>query len=198
MESVVYEAARIGEGVIIGHGSQVLLRDFGCALHVLVVSPEESRTRSLMRRWNVSREAAQRLIEKDDSQKKGFFKYAFHKAWDDPTLYDLCVNSDKIGTEQAAQLIVETVRSPQVRACSIYALDALERLSQTKRIEASLMAMDLRHAGLRVEMPEKGVAQISGVLYRHEDKGRIPEIVGRIPGVEEVQMEVALMPAGYD
>ena len=47
-------------------------------------------------------------------------------------------------------------------------------------------------------MPEKGVAHISGVLYKHEDKGRIPEVVGRIPGVEKVQMDVALMPVGYD
>ena len=30
MESVVYEAARRGEGVILGHGSQMLLHDFGC------------------------------------------------------------------------------------------------------------------------------------------------------------------------
>lgn len=52
--------------------------------------------------------------------------------------------------------------------------------------------------GLKVEMPEKGVAQISGVLYKYEDKGRIPAIVGRIPGVEKVQMDVTLMPVGYD
>jgi hypothetical protein len=36
------------------------------------------------------------------------------------------------------------------------------------------------------------------VLYKREDKGRIPEIVGRIPGVEKVEMEVTMMPAGYD
>jgi len=52
--------------------------------------------------------------------------------------------------------------------------------------------------GLKVEMPEKGVAQISGVLYRYEDKGRIPAIVGRIPGVEKVQSDVTMMPAAYD
>jgi len=36
------------------------------------------------------------------------------------------------------------------------------------------------------------------LLHEHEDKGRIPAIVGRIPGVEKVQMDVRLMPAGYD
>jgi hypothetical protein len=78
------------------------------------------------------------------------------------------------------------------------ARDVLGRLSQTKRIEATLMEMDLRHAGLRVEMPEKGVAHIAGVLYNHEDKERMPTVVARIPGVEKVQLDVTLVPARYD
>jgi cytidylate kinase len=198
MESVVFEAARLGEGIIIGHGSQVLLHDFGCAVHVLVTAQEESRIRNLMHQMNFSREAARRLILNSDAQKSGYFQYAFHRDWNDPALYDLCVNLDKIGVERAAQLVFDIARSPELKACSIYARDALERLSQTKRIEASLLEMDLRHAGLKVEMPEKGVAQISGVLYNHEDKGRIPEIVSRIPGVEKVQIDVTMMPAAYD
>jgi cytidylate kinase len=197
MESVIYEAAHRGEGVIVGHGSQVLLHDFGCAVHVLVTSPEESRIRHLMRQMNLSRDAAQKLIHKNDAQKRAFFRYAFHKDWDDPTLYDLSINPSKLGTQRAAQLILDTARSPELKACSIYALDALVRLSQTKRIEASLMEMDLRYAGLKVEMPEKGVAHISGVLYQHEDKARIPEIVSSLPGVEKVELDVRLVPVGY-
>jgi hypothetical protein len=138
------------------------------------------------------------LIRKNDNQKRSFFRYAFHKDWDDPTLYDLYVNPDKIGSDKAAQLIMEMARSPELESCSKYALDALGRMSQTKRIEAKLMEMDLRHSGLRVEMPEKGVAHITGVLFNHADKGRIPAVVGRIPGVEKVQLDVTLVPADYD
>jgi cytidylate kinase len=198
MEAVIYEAARLGEGVIIGHGSQVLLHDFNCAMHVLVTADEESRVHRLMHEMAVSREAARKLIRQSDNQKKGFFRYAFHKDWDDPTLYDLCINPDKIGSERAAQLIMEMARSPELKSCSTFALEALERLSTTRRIEASLMEMDIRHSGLRVELPEKGVAHITGVLYNHEDKGRIPAVVGRIPGVEKVHLDVTLVPAGYD
>ena len=39
-------------------------------------------------------------------------------------------------------------------------------------------------------MPEKGVAHISGALCKHEDRGRVPEAVARIPGVEKVQLNV--------
>ncbi len=34
MEAAIYDIAQNGEGVIIGHGSQMLLRDFSCAFHV--------------------------------------------------------------------------------------------------------------------------------------------------------------------
>jgi len=43
MESVIYEAARLGQGVIIGHGSQLLLRDFDCAFHVRILTLEGRR-----------------------------------------------------------------------------------------------------------------------------------------------------------
>jgi cytidylate kinase len=198
MQSVIYEAARRGQGVIIGHGSQMLLHDFSCAMHVLVTAHEESRIDRLMHEMRLTRDASQKLIRQSDNQKKRFFRYAFHKDWDDPTLYDLCINPDKVGSERAAQLIMEMSRSSALKSCSMYALDALERLSQTKRIEATLMGMDIRHSGLRVEMPEKGVATISGALFNHEDKGRIPAVVGRIPGVERVQLDVTLVPARYD
>ena len=43
MESVVFEVARKGEGVIMGHGSQMLLRDFGCAFHARIHTSQSSR-----------------------------------------------------------------------------------------------------------------------------------------------------------
>lgn len=51
---------------------------------------------------------------------------------------------------------------------------------------------------MRVEMPQKGVAHISGVLFNRENKGRIPVVVGKIPGVEKVQLDVTVVPAVCD
>jgi cytidylate kinase len=187
MESVVYEAARRGEGVILGHGSQMLLQDFGCATHVLVTTHEESRIHALVHEMNLSPEAARKVIRQSDNRKKGYFRYAFHKDWDDPSLYDLCINPDKVGAERAAHLIMDLARSPELKACSSYALEALERLSQTKRIEAALREMDLRPAGLRVEMPEKGVVHISGVPSSTRTRGASRRR-RKIP-VEKVQVD---------
>jgi cytidylate kinase len=198
MESVIYEAARQGEGVIVGHGSQVLLHEFNCALHVLITGETESRARNLMAEMNLHHEAARELVRKSDNRKKGYFRYNFHKDWDDPTLYDLCINPEKVGAERAADLIVEVARSPALKGCSVNALAAIERLSQTRRIEASLMEMDIRQVGLRVDMPKKGHAHISGVVFDHRDRDRIPDIVRKVPGVDRVELDVTLVPTGYD
>jgi hypothetical protein len=48
LQGVVYEVAKRGQGIILGHGSQVLLRDFGCALHVRIYGSESSRIEYLM------------------------------------------------------------------------------------------------------------------------------------------------------
>lgn len=69
-------------------------------------------------------------------------------------------------------------------------------LRPTQGLSGESTEMDLRHSGMRVEMPQKGVAHISGVLFNHEDKGRIPVVVGKIPGVEKVQLDVTVVPAG--
>jgi CMP/dCMP kinase len=193
--SVIYEAARRGEGVIIGHGSQVLLQDFNCAMHVLVTTDKEKRIANLMKTRGFSREDAEKVIRNSDRQNKKFFQYAFRRDWEDPSLYDLCINPAKVGIQRASQTIVETARAPELKACSIYALDAIERLAQTKRIEAAMLELDLQPAGVKVEVMEKGVVHISGMLYEHEDKERIAKIARGLPGVERVDLDVMIIPA---
>jgi cytidylate kinase len=55
MESVIYEVARKGEGVIVGHGAPLLLRDFTCALHVRIYGSVEFRIKHLMDQQGLSR-----------------------------------------------------------------------------------------------------------------------------------------------
>ena len=109
----------------------------------------------------------------------------------------MCINPGKIGIERASQTIVETARYPELKACNIYALDAIDRLSLTKRIEAALLEAGLLPMGTMVEIPEKGIVRISGVLDSREDEERISKVVGSIPGVERVDVDVMVVPAGY-
>jgi cytidylate kinase len=197
MQSVIFEMARRGEGVIVGHGSQVLLQDFDCALHVLIQSTMEDRIRRLMDVQGLSQEAAARLIHKSDNEKRGFFQFAFHKDSNDPSLYDLCITTAKIGVEQASHIIIEMVRAPETKTCSLNAVLAMERLSQKKRVEAALIEKDVPLALLHVEVPEKGVAHLSGAVATEEDRRRIQAIASAVAGISQVRMDVSVARAYF-
>ena len=84
MESVIYEVSRSGRGVIVGHGSPFLLRDFGCAFHVLIHASDPYRIRQIVDQYKVSSKAAEKMMGKTDHERRGFTRYAFHMDWNDP------------------------------------------------------------------------------------------------------------------
>ncbi len=194
MEAVVYEVARRGEGIILGHGAQMLLRDFGCALHVRIYASQPFRIQHLMDQQGMSREAAEKMIHKSDSDRKGFLQFAFHKDWNDASLYDLIINRDKLSIDSAANLIIKVAQSQEIKACSITALDAMEKLSLLKKIEAAMLQNDLSFLDFYIEVPDKGVAQITGWTYTQESKDRLLEVVKGVPGVSDVKSEVVVLP----
>jgi cytidylate kinase len=194
MESVVFEVAQKGEGVIVGHGSQMLLRDFGCALHVLIASSEAARAERLIHQRGLSPAAAEKLIKKNDHAQMGFFQFAFNKNWNDPTLYDLIINPEKLGRETAVQLIVDAARSDEIKTCSLSALDAMQKLGLVKKIEVALRERDHNLSLLHIEMPEVGVAYIRGFSYSNAARKDILSTAGAVPGISEVQSELSEMP----
>jgi hypothetical protein len=197
MESVIYEVARRGEGVIVGHGSQILLQDFDCALHVLVHASMANRVRNLVEEKKLGPEAAEKLIHKSDHEKAGFFRFAFHLDWYDPALYDLVINPAKIGTDSAAELVLDAAASKNLEACSVNVLETMERLSVEKKVKAALLSRQVNLAMLHIEVPEKGKAAVRGFSYSYEEKERILAALDNIPGVAEVHADIALLHHDY-
>jgi cytidylate kinase len=194
MEAVIYEVARKGEGVIIGHGAQFLLRDFSCALHVRIYSSRPSRIRHLMDQEGLSSEAAEKMITKSDHERKGFLKFAFHRDWDDLSLYDLIINRDKLSAESASSLIIEMAQSQEIKECSLTALESMERMSLEKKIESALIRNDVNTNEFNIEIPKKGVVSITGWTYTQEAKDRVLRAVQEVPGVQEVISDVNVVP----
>ncbi len=198
MESVVLSVARRGEGIIIGHGSQMLLRDFECAFHVRIFSPRPRRLRRVMESRGLQKEAADRWIRQMDSRREGFFRFAFHRDREDPTLYDLIINTAKIGTQAAADLVVSSVQNPLVSECTLGALEAMDRLSLVKRIEALLLDKGVDLSLVTIEVLEDGILGVTGLVsseaVRKAAPGWIREVVGdRV--VADIQL--SLIPASY-
>jgi len=192
MDSAVYSVAQKGDGVIVGHGSQTLLQDFGCALHVLINNKTENRIKNLIEQEGMKREAAEKVIRKSDSTLKGFFRFAYQRDWDDPTIYDMVINTEKMGSETAARLIIEAARSEEMKACSLTAIESMKRLSLAKKIEAELIKNNIYVDNLNIEVLENGVVNITGTALTAERKNRVLRIVKGMPEVSDVNLSLYL------
>ena len=190
MEAAIYEVAKNGAGVIIGHGGSFLLRDFGCALHVLIYANRSSRVRNIAEQQRISREVADRLLGKSDENQAGFFQFAFHREWNDLSLFDLVISTEKLSPTSVSKIIVEAAQNQEVKTCSLTALDAMDRLSLKKKIEAALLKNNFDPRYIHITLPDKGVVLIRGLTESQDELTRIKEIVSAVEGAREVRSEV--------
>jgi hypothetical protein len=103
---VILNMAKEGCVLIVGRGSQVILRDDPEALHVQVVAPLPSRTEKLMRIERLTQSEATRRILASDQARADYLRRYYGVNWLDPQLYDLVINTGRISIQTAVQLVV--------------------------------------------------------------------------------------------
>lgn len=102
---VVLEAARQENVVLVGRGAQFFLpREKGLA--VRIVAPKQYRIRRTVEQQGLTAMEAERSIDEKDRGRREFVQRFFHHDIDDPYLYDLVINTERLGPARAAEQIV--------------------------------------------------------------------------------------------
>lgn len=102
---VVGRVIEEGPAVIVGHGAQCVLRDDPRALHVLLHAPRDWRIRRARERFGDDAEAAAERIRASDADRRRYLREHFGQEWLDPALYQLCLDTGRIGIPGAVELI---------------------------------------------------------------------------------------------
>ena len=100
--------AHRGAAVILGRGAACIVPPEQ-ALRVFVVAPVEWRRTRLAEIRKVSAEEAAKRLGVEDQERAEFHRRSFHFQQDDPTNYDLVVNTATLGIGPAASIIVEAL-----------------------------------------------------------------------------------------
>ena len=110
LTDIIHDLAAHDNVLIIGRGSQVILKDQPGAVHVLLVASLEQRVKSFAEWQGVSKEEAAKRV--GDSEKgRTSFHHAFFKIdVNDPRLYHLTLNTARVSLEQAAQIIADVTQ----------------------------------------------------------------------------------------
>jgi cytidylate kinase len=102
---VLSALAAHGACVIVGRGAAQVLPQT-TTLRVRLVGPEDAREAVIRNRLGLGAKEARRHVKEIDEQRTRFVRDYFHIAPDDPTDYDLWLNSCRLSVADCADLIV--------------------------------------------------------------------------------------------
>jgi len=98
------------KAVIVGRGSQVILKDHPHAVHIRIFAPKNVRTERVAKWEKVSKTKAWDLIQERDKLSSRYIKRFYGVNWDDLALYHLIINTSKWDIKTATQIIIEAVK----------------------------------------------------------------------------------------
>jgi cytidylate kinase len=108
-ERVVQHAAKAGNSVIVGRGSQHFLRNRPDTLRVFLYAPREDKLRRLVARGK-SQQVAEQQVDTVDRERTDFVKKYFHVDWPGRGVYHTMINT-AIGEQAVLKIIVDLAKT---------------------------------------------------------------------------------------
>jgi hypothetical protein len=157
-------------------------------VRIRLIAPFEHRVRQWVKRsTELAREtpnqrAAADFLRRDDGEKRGRMRYLYEVDVDEPTLYDIVFNTEKLPYEAIVDMIERAARHPAVatteRARQIVADRAL-----ASRVQVALaIHPETRRYRLTVES-QNGIVTIEGTTALEQAL----QVAREVPGVRDVR-----------
>jgi cytidylate kinase len=110
MSTIIREIAASGRVVILGRGSQMILRENPRVLNVLCVAPAEVRWMRIAEQDSVTVEEAKKRAAQRDQARAAFHRKFWKVDVEDPSLYDITIDTSRLSYDQAAEVIATAAR----------------------------------------------------------------------------------------
>jgi cytidylate kinase len=194
VEATIFEMAARGSAVLVGHGAAVILRELRQVLRVRITAPEPLRAEYVRRQQGfASDEAALGFVRDSDHERASRMRFLYHVNLDDPLLYDLALNTERVGVEEGVRLIREALQGTIVQPTE--ASGALARdLSLAAQAKARLL-VDPTTRSLRLSVTAAGGdLTVAGMVDSDVSRDAALAILRGIPGAAGVKNEIIVVP----
>ena len=108
---IIAQMADDGEVVILGRGSQYILNDHPDAYHVLLIDTFDNRVRFMKTHYDLSQGRATQVVKNEDKRRSNLYKKLGKTDYDNPELYHLVLNMNRVHLEKALALVSDLVNS---------------------------------------------------------------------------------------
>lgn len=104
--------AQSGESfVVVGRCSETKLKKYPALVSLFVLGDMSEKIKRVMQVYELSEDEAKKLIEKKDKKRKRYHNYHCSGHWGDSRLYDLCINSSRLGIDGTIDSLEAYIRA---------------------------------------------------------------------------------------
>jgi cytidylate kinase len=195
IQAGLYDVAEEDNVVINSRGGQMLLRGISHVLRIRVIAPFELRVKRVMVKMtgrmgeSVDVRTTAEMVRRSDHEKHGRIRYLYDVDWGDPALYDVVLNTEKVSTDAAVEMVGGLVRRPEVQATEA-SRQAVRDRALASRVRAALAAHpDTRKYRINVEA-DQGVIRLEGTAAVE----KAAEVARTVAGVVDVKGQLLEVP----
>lgn len=187
-----------------GHAGHLLLPEISHVLKVRVNAGTEDRIKLLQNTQHIPRYEAEDYIKAEDENRMNWTHYLYHMDINDPKLYDIVIHIDKLGIDDACDIIcaaamMDTHKSTpaSTKAICDLALGSHVRAALWTTCDAKVRSNDgLVHVETKCKKIRKTAFSSSTTRKQFKENlteglaKEISEIVNKIPGVKGVTCNI--------
>lgn len=111
LHQIVRHLAKEGNVVILGRGSQYILKDHKDAFHILLIADRTDRIRFMEEHYELSASPAEAAIRNEDKRRLNLYKKFGKQDYDKPELYHLVFNMSRVFIDSAIHVICKLVHA---------------------------------------------------------------------------------------
>jgi cytidylate kinase len=105
LRRIMTAMANEGGYVLLGRGSQFVLRDHPKVLRILLVAEYEDRVKFMVQRYRLSEDEAKKIIKEKETQRAAVATNIFGADIDEPKLYHIVLNVSLISFDWAVEVV---------------------------------------------------------------------------------------------
>jgi cytidylate kinase len=195
IEAIIFEMATGDDVVLAGLASAIALRPVTHALRVRTNAPERVRAQRVEQQQGFTRDAALDYVRDSDHERAARVKFLYQVNVDDPLLYDVVLNTERLLSDEGARLVQEALHGTRFQTSEASQRELID-LGIVAGAKAAFMANPTIDPRRVFVSAGGGYVCLSGTVDAEDGRKLAQEIVEKMPGVTGVLNEIIAVPRG--
>ncbi|MGH7334978.1 MAG: cytidylate kinase family protein [Candidatus Rokuibacteriota bacterium] len=195
VESTICDLAARDNVVLVGLASTIVLARIPHVLRVRTNAPQRLRAEWVQHHLGLTREAGVDYVRQADRERAARVRFLYHVDWDDPSLYDVVLSTERLSVATAVRMIQHALADERFESRPAGRQSMLD-LSATAQAKAALMANPTTRPRLISLTCENGALTLRGMVNTEAERSSVLQTVARVPGVTVVRNGLVVTSGG--